>query len=104
VTMHSDDDRCGQGEGFRYPDCSNSAPSFHAFPETDPLRRDSITLLEAGRDDSNAWAKKFTELNRVGLALGLGLGFGFALGFLLCTTFLLQRFSTSSLPDLFTVF
>lgn len=70
--MHSDDDRYGQGDGFRYPDCSSAVPSFHAYPETDPLHRDSVTLLEAGRDDSNAWAKKFTELNRVGLALGLG--------------------------------
>lgn len=79
VTMHSDDDRCGQGEGFGYPNCSSSVPSFHAYPETDPLHRDSVTLLEAGRDDSNAWAKKFTELNRVGPALGLALGLGFLL-------------------------
>ena len=96
VTMHSDDDRYGQGEGYGYPD--SAVPSFHAYPETDPLHRDSVTLLEAGRDDSNAWAKKFTELNRVGLALALGLR--------LCTTLLLQRFSTSSLLycSLFTVF
>lgn len=93
VTLHSDDDRRddksrlhgqghgnGQGnghgnghvrgEGSLYPDYSFSsdAPSLHVhpYPEADPERwdRDSVTLVETGRDDTNAWAKKFTELNR----------------------------------------
>ena len=55
-------------EGSLYPDYSSDAPSLHvhAYPETDSERwdRDSVTLLETGRDDTNAWAKKFTELNR----------------------------------------
>ena len=89
MKLHSDDDSRdgrsrlhgnGQGhgnghghghmrrEGSLYPDYSNDAPSLHvhAYPEADPERwdRDSVTLLETGRDDTNAWAKKFTELNR----------------------------------------
>lgn len=88
MTMHSDDDRYGLGGGFRYPGCSSAVPSFHAYPETDPLHRDSVTLLEAGRDDSNAWAKKFTELNRVGVELGF-------LSALPCSS----NAATSSLPN-----
>ena len=29
------------------------------YTRDDPYRRDSLTLLEDGRDDTNAWAKKF---------------------------------------------
>ena len=85
VKLHSDDDRRDdksrlhghgngnghvRGEGSLYPDYSfySDAPSLHvhSYAEAGPERwdRDSVTLLETGRDDTNAWAKKFTELNR----------------------------------------
>ena len=73
VKMHSDDDRYdngdllhgyAHGDNSRYPNHSSAVPSLHPFPLADPVRWDSVTLLEASRDDTNAWAKKFAELNR----------------------------------------
>ena len=34
------------------------------YPRADPWIRDSLSLLEDGRDDSNAWTKKASALRR----------------------------------------
>lgn len=43
--------------------------SFHgeekiSYPRSDPWIRDSLTLFEDGRDDSNAWTKKASALRQ----------------------------------------
>jgi hypothetical protein len=67
ISMHADNPELGPGSFSHIGSNPFINPSRYGTYQSslnnrdDPYRRDSVTLLEDGRDDTSAWAKKFNS-------------------------------------------